>query len=161
MLKSDAIEILETMQNNLEETRFLERCAIDMGIEALKERPYGEWVHAEEYDYLDENGVEHFYIKCPNCGFLHDCFDCHTAQYNFCPNCGASMSANDRQVTSKLNSENECEAKVKELEDAIAKCEQAEKEFKSRTCKFRSPINCDFCSFHSDCEEHLKEGNKV
>ena len=49
-------------------------------------------------------------------------------------------------------------AKVKELEDAIAKCERAEKEFKNRTCKFRSPINCDLCAFHSDCEEHWKEG---
>ena len=56
-----------------------------------EKRPHGEWIHAEEYDYLDENGVEHFHIKCPNCNFLHDCFDCHTAQYNFCPNCGASM----------------------------------------------------------------------
>lgn len=55
------------------------------------DRPQGEWIHAEEYDYLDENGVEHFHIKCPNCSFLHDCFDCHTAQYNFCPNCGADM----------------------------------------------------------------------
>ncbi|MBO7425115.1 MAG: hypothetical protein J6U23_05505 [Clostridiales bacterium] len=25
-------------------------------------------------------------------------------------------------------------------------------------CKFRSSINCDFCSFHSDCDEHWKEG---
>lgn len=48
--------------------------------------------------------------------------------------------------------------KTKELEDAIAKCEKAEKEFKSRTCKFRSPTNCDFCAFHSDCDEHWKEG---
>lgn len=52
----------------------------------------------------------------------------------------------------------EYKAKVNELEDAIAKCEKAEKEFKSRTCKFRSPINCDFCTFHSDCDEHWKEG---
>lgn len=61
------------------------------GVTPTVERPHGEWFHAEEYDYLDEDGVEHFHIKCPNCGFLHDCFDCHTAQYNFCPNCGASM----------------------------------------------------------------------
>lgn len=26
------------------------------------------------------------------------------------------------------------------------------------TCKFKSAINCDFCAFHSDCEEHWKEG---
>ena len=27
-------------------------------------------------------------------------------------------------------------------------------------CKFRSPKNCDFCSFHSDCDEHYEEGEK-
>lgn len=54
----------------------------------------------------------------------------------------------------------EYKAKVNELEDAIARCEQAEKEFNSRTCKFRSPINCDFCAFYSDCEEHWKEGDE-
>ena len=27
-------------------------------------------------------------------------------------------------------------------------------------CKFRSPKNCDFCAFHSDCEEHWKEGDE-
>lgn len=57
-------------------------------------------------------------------------------------------------------SKTEYKAKVKELELAIALCEQAEKEFKSRTCKFRSPINCDFCAFHSECEEHWKEGDE-
>ena len=50
------------------------------------------------------------------------------------------------------------EAKVKELENAIAKCEKAEEDFKKRTCKFRSPTNCDFCSFHSECDEHWREG---
>ena len=58
----------------------------------------------------------------------------------------------------RLHDETEYKAKIKELEDAISRCEQVEKEFKSRTCKFRSPTNCDFCSFHSDCEEHWKEG---
>lgn len=49
-------------------------------------------------------------------------------------------------------------SKTKELEDAIDKCERAEKEFKRRTCKFRSPNNCDFCAFHSECVERWKEG---
>ena len=57
-----------------------------------------------------------------------------------------------------LKSEIEYKAKVKEIENAIAKCEKAEEDFKKRTCKFRSPTNCDFCSFHSDCDEHWKEG---
>lgn len=54
--------------------------------------------------------------------------------------------------------EAEYKAKVKELENAIAKCEKAEEDFKKRTCKFRSPNNCDFCAFHSDCDEHWREG---
>ena len=85
-------------------------------------------------------------------------------------NCGADMSklqANGDQVknelnrvSKELNSKTEYKAKVKELENAIAKCEKAEEEFKKRTCKFKSPTNCDFCSFHSDCDEHWKEGDE-
>ena len=40
MIKKDAIEILKEIQDSLEKTRFLERCAIDMAIEALEERPH-------------------------------------------------------------------------------------------------------------------------
>ena len=29
-----------------------------------------------------------------------------------------------------------------------------------KRCKFRSQKNCDFCAFHSDCEEHWKEGGE-
>lgn len=77
-------------------------------------------------------------------------------------NCGASMRVKDElnRVSKELNSKTEYKAKVKELENAIAKCEKAEEEFKKRTCKFKSPTNCDFCSFHSDCDEHWKEGDE-
>ena len=64
------------------------------------------------------------------------------------------------RVEARPRDEIEYKAKIKELDDAIARCEQAEKEFKSRTCKFRSPINCNFCAFHSDCDEHWKEGDR-
>lgn len=114
----------------------------------LEQIPRGEWIKFTlEGGFLSSH-------KCSNCGF------CGNQLWHFCPSCGADMSANDRQVTGKLNSENEYESKVKELEDAIAKCEQAEKEFKIRTCKFRSPNNCDFCAFHSECDEHWKEGDE-
>ena len=56
--------------------------------------------------------------------------------------------------------EKEYKSKVKELEDAISKCEKAEEDFKKRTCKFRSQTNCNFCSFHSDCSEHWEEGEE-
>lgn len=38
MIREDAIVILKDIQDNLEETSFLKRCAIDMAIEALKEQ---------------------------------------------------------------------------------------------------------------------------
>ena len=85
---------------------------------------------------------------------------------NFCPNCGADMRVKDelnrvsKELKKELKSEIEYKAKVKELESAIAKCEKAEEDFKKRTCKFKSPTNCDFCSFHSDCDEHWEEGDE-
>lgn len=48
MIPQDAIVILNDIQNTLEETSFLKRCAIDMAIEALKERPHGEWISCSE-----------------------------------------------------------------------------------------------------------------
>ena len=136
----------------------------------IEEPKQGEWIWKK-----DEDALRTYDLLCSECGYKT--FTCENYDnveqakkvvddriregktlFPFCPNCGASMSANDEQVTGKLNSEIEYKAKVKELEDAIAKCERAEKEFTSRTCKFRSQINCDFCSFHSDCNEHWKEG---
>ena len=85
MIPKDAIEILKGIQDNLEETKFLERCALDMAIEALKDRPHGEWIF--------KNGK----YRCTACG------DKAIYRYNgtstipkeiltdFCPNCGAVM----------------------------------------------------------------------
>jgi hypothetical protein len=33
------------------------------------------------------------YCQCSECGFIHKFIDGHTAQYNFCPNCGARMES--------------------------------------------------------------------
>lgn len=82
MLKRDAIEILKSIQDNLEETRFLEKCAIDMGIEALHEpRPHGKWI----FKY-DNPLIKMGYWECSKCkqGRL-------MVEENFCPNCGADM----------------------------------------------------------------------
>lgn len=50
MTREDAIVILKDIQDSLEETRFLERCAIDMAIKALKEqRPHGKWEYLKEH----------------------------------------------------------------------------------------------------------------
>ena len=94
MIQKDAIEILKSIQDGLEETRFLERCAIDMAIKALKEkRPNGEWI----FHKYDKN------YECSNCHVRFDRTQIYTEKrfenalwakmemYNFCPNCGADM----------------------------------------------------------------------
>lgn len=61
----------------------------------VEERPHGEWIFKND-NILIPTG----YWECSICkkGRL-------MVEENFCPNCGASMQANDRQVASKLNSE--------------------------------------------------------
>lgn len=51
----------------------------------------GRWLHREDMDYLDENKVRHNHFMCKDCGFIHDFVDGHTAQYKYCPNCGAKI----------------------------------------------------------------------
>lgn len=52
---------------------------------------YGRWNTEPEIDFTDKDGAEHIHGSCSNCGFIHDFIDGHTAQYNFCPKCGAKM----------------------------------------------------------------------
>lgn len=43
---------------------------------------------------------------CTNCDFVFDIMKCDfMGDMNYCPKCGAPKSANDRQVTGKLNEE--------------------------------------------------------
>ena len=69
----------------------------------IEERPHGEWTNI--------NGDGSLW-KCSNCGELSCC------KGNFCPDCGASMQANDRQVTSKLKQPCPCET----CQTAIDRC---------------------------------------
>ena len=55
----------------------------------------GHWIHRENMDYLDKNKVIHNHFMCQDCGFIHDFIDGHTAQYKYCPNCGAKMESED------------------------------------------------------------------
>ena len=57
----------------------------------FEERPQGEWIAREDFDFLDENKVRHNHFMCEKCGFIHDFIDGHTSQYNFCPQCGADL----------------------------------------------------------------------
>lgn len=81
MTREDAIVILKDIQDNLEETRFLKRCAIDMAIEALKEkRPHGKWIIVDD--------CEKFIARCSVCGRIVD--SRMVKDYPFC-RCGTDM----------------------------------------------------------------------
>ena len=63
--------------------------ALMWAIECIRHVPkQGEWIEI----------LRHYTGACSICGKVAEIT-------NFCPNCGASMSANDRQVTGKLNEE--------------------------------------------------------
>lgn len=80
MTNDDAIEILKNIQDNLEETMFLDRCSIDMAIEALKnQRPHGKWKCEYSRAYCSE--CNDFIV-----GFILP---------DFCPNCGADMRGDE------------------------------------------------------------------
>lgn len=72
---------------------------LSKAVPVLKEpdRPHGEWKPIGEPDDL---GIHSWHI-CSSCGFRTTW---HMVDiFHFCPNCGASMQANDRQVTGKLD----------------------------------------------------------
>ncbi len=60
--------------------------AVDMAVEALKERPIGKWF------------IDGHHIVCDQCGiyFCNSDREGDTLPRNFCPNCGARMS--EREV---------------------------------------------------------------
>lgn len=67
-----------------EEWQMLNNEALDMAIEALQDRPYGEWIeaYASEFEHTAKLAV------CSEC----DWYAGYIAKdYNFCPNCGAKM----------------------------------------------------------------------
>lgn len=107
MTREDAIVILKDIQDNLEETRFLKRCAIDMAIEALQEneslaksvneasellrkkRPHGKWLTTQNPNHSPFDNTSEVTYVCSKCTYSSG--DRITAYWNFCPNCGANM----------------------------------------------------------------------
>ena len=54
----------------------------------------GEWVEVvKRTEQYDREGVKSWAViyQCPYCGFVLNAIENHTAQYNYCPNCGAKM----------------------------------------------------------------------
>ena len=58
MTNKDAIILLKDIQNRMPETNFLDRCAVDMAIEALEERQKGEWIEVKTRPCTDEEFEE-------------------------------------------------------------------------------------------------------
>lgn len=90
MTRQEAIKILKAIRvyecypkSASEETKE----AIDMAIEALQDRPSGEWT------YLHGSIGSYMTISCPICGSTFD--DVAEWKYNYCPNCGARMKSGD------------------------------------------------------------------
>ena len=65
--------------------------ALNMAIEALQDRPEGEWTKT-----VDGNGWNDWWVfKCPLCGATIVDEQSRSWKYNFCPSCGARMKGGD------------------------------------------------------------------
>ena len=86
MTKEEAITILSDIRSeyncfsHIEGGRYH---ALSMGIEALEERKNGKW-----------GKIDNWTSKCSICGKVTLTLS-HHKKYNYCPNCGARMVADD------------------------------------------------------------------
>ena len=81
MTREEAIQRLETVK------------ALDMAIEALQDRPQGEWIKIEALqDRPQGEWIKNDAFECSECAFRMIVGD---GAYNFCPNCGAMMIGGD------------------------------------------------------------------
>lgn len=64
--------------------------AIEVATNALEQQKDGKWLFSDK----ETNFLDHFVVKgtCSVCAFKHDFVDAHTAQYQYCPSCGARMN---------------------------------------------------------------------
>ena len=74
------------------------------------DRPQGEWIEVcKRTEQYDREGVKTWAViyQCPTCGFVLNAIENHTAQYNYCPSCGARMFAKDINVPNKKGAEDD------------------------------------------------------
>ena len=84
MTREEAIDILRSYLM-FDKSNMQIDMALNMAIEALQDRPHGEWIH-REHCQVDEDAYE--IATCSHCKAEI------TLEYpndNFCPNCGAIM----------------------------------------------------------------------
>lgn len=80
MTREEAIINLKLSQNRIGGIKKEEWNALQMAIEALQDRPKGEW------KCMADCGV----TECDQCGWN---VEEYVGDYNYCPNCGAKMKA--------------------------------------------------------------------
>ena len=61
----------------------------------VADRPQGEWIWSPRDTDGTVSGC------CSNCSFSHLFIGGHTAQYNYCPSCGARMKGADDEIYSR------------------------------------------------------------
>ena len=86
MTREDAIVVL-TMQKSMVTSGQAYCKALDMAIEALKDKPKGEWIDSRDTDTPWNDG-----FKCSACKSNS------LIRYNFCPNCGKPMLKKDGET---------------------------------------------------------------
>ena len=102
MTKEEAIQILSTRDAHGVLCGYTSGVteALDMAVEALKDRPTGEWVGGQEYcKHLEEKTGERY--APTGLGKLIYCNQCWQASNRhsaYCPNCGAMMRRKDSKV---------------------------------------------------------------
>lgn len=92
-----AIKIVNTPNYNKHDMLFaLKTIPAASAADVVKVR-HGNWIHREDFDYVDNKNAKHWHGMCDQCGFIHDFLDCHTGQYNYCPHCGAKMDGKEKE----------------------------------------------------------------
>lgn len=90
MTRQEAIKHLEEWKECISSA--YRRQVIDMAIEALVDRPTGEWIDADGKKVrLDADGHPLDSCWCSNCGEWLVASDEHEVLGKFCPNCGTRM----------------------------------------------------------------------
>ena len=96
MTREEAIEVLQASSiKQLSHTKIIVddkflsvKVALDMAIDALKQEPNtGHWIAQDIHNC-------HTDFKCSECGYIHSFMHLYgkpTADYTYCPNCGADM----------------------------------------------------------------------
>jgi rubrerythrin len=85
MTREEAIKTLHELWRETNDSWYEE--VFRMAIEALHDRPEGEWTKT-----VDGNGWNEWWVfKCPLCGATIVDEQSRSWKYNFCPSCGARM----------------------------------------------------------------------